>query len=159
MPWQHLMPCGLPPPIVLFYEQFLPWHASSSTVSGRGKTIDGVIPDAFGRAVRAESVPLCRLKSYSLPTIDSHHGQSKPSDVVDLIHSKAINERLDRADPLLIDAYTRGYVVPMNKWRRHGIFLNGIERRGDPRSRSPAMIASGETMDFSGLSRKTTDKH
>ncbi|HAM26805.1 MAG TPA: thymidine phosphorylase, partial [Microbacteriaceae bacterium] len=81
-------------------------------------------------------------------------------DVVDLIRVKRdrgilSTEQID----WLIDAYTRGYVADEQmSAMTMAIFLNGMERR-EIRDLTLAMIASGETMDFSGLSKKTTDKH
>ena len=81
-------------------------------------------------------------------------------DVVDLIHAKRdrgslTTEQID----WLVDAYTRGYVADEQMAAMAmAIFLNGMDRR-EIRDLTLAMIASGETMDFSGLSRKTADKH
>ena len=59
----------------------------------------------------------------------------------------------------LVDAYTRGYVADEQMAAMAmAIFLNGMERR-EIRDLTLAMIASGETMNFAGLSKKTTDKH
>ena len=59
----------------------------------------------------------------------------------------------------LVDAYTRGYVADEQMAAMAmAIFLNGMERR-EIRDLTLAMIASGETMDFSGLAKRTTDKH
>jgi thymidine phosphorylase len=59
----------------------------------------------------------------------------------------------------LVDAYTRGYVADAQmSAMAMAILLNGMERR-EIRDLTLAMIASGETMDFSGLSKRTTDKH
>lgn len=59
----------------------------------------------------------------------------------------------------LVDAYTRGYVADEQMAAMAmAIFLNGMERR-EIRDLTLAMIASGETMNFAGLSKRTTDKH
>ena len=59
----------------------------------------------------------------------------------------------------LVDAYTRGYVADEQMAAMAmAIFLNGMERR-EIRDLTLAMIASGETMNFASLSKKTTDKH
>ena len=59
----------------------------------------------------------------------------------------------------MIDAYTRGAVADEQMAAlAMAILLNGMER--DEISRwTAAMIASGERMDFSALSRPTSDKH
>ncbi|MBC7763536.1 MAG: thymidine phosphorylase, partial [Candidatus Saccharibacteria bacterium] len=81
-------------------------------------------------------------------------------DVVDLIHAKRDRGSLTTEQiGWLVDAYTRGYVADEQMAAMAmAIFLNGMERR-EIRDLTLAMIASGETMDFSGLSKKTTDKH
>ena len=81
-------------------------------------------------------------------------------DVVDLIHAKRDGGTLstDQID-WLIDAYTRGYVVPEQmSAMTMAIFLNGMSRE-EIRDLTLAMIASGERLSFDGLSKRTTDKH
>ena len=59
----------------------------------------------------------------------------------------------------VVDAYTRGTVTDEQMSAlAMAILLNGMERREIVRW-TAAMIASGERMDFSGLSRPTADKH
>jgi thymidine phosphorylase len=84
----------------------------------------------------------------------------EPFDVVDLIHSKRDRGTLSTAQiDWLVDAYTRGYVADEQMAAMAmAIFLNGMERR-EIRDLTLAMIASGETLNFSALSKKTTDKH
>jgi thymidine phosphorylase len=84
----------------------------------------------------------------------------EPFDVVDLIHAKRDGGTLDSAQVAwLIDAYTRGYVADEQMAAMAmAIFLRGMERR-EIRDLTMAMIASGETMDFGSLSKRTTDKH
>jgi thymidine phosphorylase len=81
-------------------------------------------------------------------------------DVVDLIKIKRDKGTL--ATPQinwLIDAYTRGYVGDEQMAAMTmAIFLNGMQR-DEIRDLTLAMIASGERLDFSGLSKRTTDKH
>ena len=81
-------------------------------------------------------------------------------DVVDLIHAKRDGGTLstDQID-WLVDAYTRGYVVPEQmSAMTMAIFLNGMDRQ-EIRDLTLAMIASGERLNFDGLSKRTTDKH
>jgi len=81
-------------------------------------------------------------------------------DVVDLIHTKRDGGTLstDQID-WLVDAYTRGYVVPEQmSAMTMAIFLKGMSRT-EIRDLTLAMIATGERLDFGGLSKKTTDKH
>ena len=81
-------------------------------------------------------------------------------DAVDVIRSKRDGGRLAPGQiDWVIDAYTRGVVADEQMAAlAMAILLNGMER--DEISRwTAAMIASGERMDFSGLSRPTTDKH
>ena len=59
----------------------------------------------------------------------------------------------------VVDAYTRGEVADEQMSAlAMAILLNGMDRREIARW-TAAMIASGERMDFSGLSRPTADKH
>ena len=59
----------------------------------------------------------------------------------------------------MVDAYTRGEVADEQMSAlAMAILLNGMNRREIARW-TDAMIASGERMDFSGLSRPTADKH
>jgi thymidine phosphorylase len=84
----------------------------------------------------------------------------EPFDVVDLIHTKRDGGPLrSKQISWLIDAYTRGYVVDEQmSAMAMAIFLNGMERT-EIRDLTLAMIASGETLNFDGLSKRTTDKH
>ncbi len=59
----------------------------------------------------------------------------------------------------LVDAYTKGAVADEQmSAMAMAILLNGMERE-EIRDLTMAMIASGERLDFSGLSAKTADKH
>jgi len=84
----------------------------------------------------------------------------EPFDTVDLIRTKRDGGALSTAQiNWLVDAYTRGYVADEQmSAMTMAIFLNGMER-DEIRDLTLAMIASGERLDFSGLSKKTTDKH
>ena len=84
----------------------------------------------------------------------------EPFDVVDLIHAKRDRETLSTAQiNWLVDAYTRGYVADEQMAAMAmAIFINGMERH-EIRDLTLAMIASGERMNFDGLSKRTTDKH
>ncbi|CAN5348514.1 thymidine phosphorylase [soil metagenome] len=81
-------------------------------------------------------------------------------DAVDLIRTKRDGGVLSQPQiAWLIDAYTRGYVADEQmSAMTMAIFLNGMSR-DEIRDLTMAMIASGERLDFSGLSKKTTDKH
>jgi len=81
-------------------------------------------------------------------------------DVVDLIRTKRDRGVLSTAQiDWLIDAYTRGYVADEQmSAMTMAIFLNGMER-SEIRDLTLAMIASGETLNFDGLDKPTTDKH
>jgi thymidine phosphorylase len=81
-------------------------------------------------------------------------------DVVDLIKAKRDGGSLSTAQiDWLVDAYTRGYVADEQmSAMTMAIFLNGMGR-DEIRDLTMAMIASGERLDFSGLSKRTTDKH
>lgn len=81
-------------------------------------------------------------------------------DVVDLIHTKRDGGTLstDQID-WLVDAYTRGYVVPEQmSAMTMAIYLKGMSRT-EIRDLTLAMIATGERLNFDGLSKQTTDKH
>ena len=81
-------------------------------------------------------------------------------DVVDLIHAKRDRGTLSTAQiGWLVDAYTRGYVADEQMAAMAmAIYLNGMERK-EIHDLTLAMIASGETMNFDALSKKTADKH
>jgi thymidine phosphorylase len=84
----------------------------------------------------------------------------EPFDVVDLIRTKRDRGVLS-TDQLnwMVDAYTRGYIAnEQMSAMTMAIFLNGMERQ-EIRDLTLAMVASGERLDFSRLSKKTTDKH
>ena len=85
---------------------------------------------------------------------------SEAFDAVDVIITK--RDRGELSDPQIdwvIDAYTRGVVADEQMSAlAMAILLNGMTPREIARW-TGAMIASGERMDFSGLSRPTADKH
>jgi thymidine phosphorylase len=81
-------------------------------------------------------------------------------DAVEIIITKRDGGELsdDQID-WVIDAYTRGIVADEQKAAlAMAILLNGMTRR-EIRRWTAAMIASGERLDFSELSRPTVDKH
>jgi thymidine phosphorylase len=81
-------------------------------------------------------------------------------DAVDVIRTKRDRGELsDEQIDWVIDAYTRGAVADEQMSSlAMAILLNGMTRREIARW-TAAMIASGERMDFSSLSRRTADKH
>ena len=81
-------------------------------------------------------------------------------DAVDVIRAKRDKLRLTDAQiDWVIDAYTRGAVAEEQMAALSmAILLNGMDRAETARW-TTAMIASGERMDFAGLSRPTADKH
>jgi len=81
-------------------------------------------------------------------------------DAVDLIKTKRDGGTLSTAQiDWLVDAYTRGYVADEQmSAMTMAIFLRGMSPQ-EIRDLTLAMIATGETLDFSGLSKPTTDKH
>lgn len=84
----------------------------------------------------------------------------EPFDTVDLIRTKRDGGELSTEQiDWLVDAYTRGFVVDEQmSAMTMAIFLNGMGRR-EIRDLTLAMIASGDRLDFGGLSKRTTDKH
>ncbi len=81
-------------------------------------------------------------------------------DAVDVIRDKRDHRELgdDQID-WVVDAYTRGAVADEQMSAlAMAILLNGMTRREISRW-TGAMIASGERMEFSALSRPTSDKH
>jgi len=81
-------------------------------------------------------------------------------DAVDVIRTKRDRGELsdDQID-WVVDAYTRGVVAEEQMSAlAMAILLNGMSRREIARW-TAAMIATGERMDFSSLSRPTADKH
>jgi thymidine phosphorylase len=85
---------------------------------------------------------------------------SETFDAVDVIVAKRDGHRLSDAQiDWVIDAYTRGVVAEEQMSALNmAILLNGMDRAEIARW-TAAMIASGERMDFSGLSHPTADKH
>ncbi len=81
-------------------------------------------------------------------------------DAVDVIVAKRGRQELsDGQIDWVIDAYTRGVVADEQMSSlAMAVLLNGMNRREISRW-TAAMIASGERMDFSSLSRPTSDKH
>ena len=81
-------------------------------------------------------------------------------DAVEVIVAKRDRAELtDSQIDWVIDAYTRGVVADEQMAALNmAILLNGMNRREIARW-TAAMIASGERMDFSSLSRPTSDKH
>jgi thymidine phosphorylase len=84
----------------------------------------------------------------------------EPFDVVDLIRTKRDRGMLSTEQiTWMIDAYTRGYVAAEQmSAMTMAIFLNGMSRE-EIKDLTLAMIATGDRLDFSKLSKKTTDKH
>jgi len=85
---------------------------------------------------------------------------TEPFSAVEVIVRKRDRGELSDAEiDWVIDAYTRGVVADEQMSAlAMAILLNGMDRREIVRW-TDAMIASGERMDFSGLSRPTADKH
>jgi thymidine phosphorylase len=81
-------------------------------------------------------------------------------DAVEVIVAKRDGAELDDGQiDWMVDAYTRGVVADEQMAAMAmAILLNGMSRREIARW-TAAMIASGERMDFSSLSRPTADKH
>ena len=87
-------------------------------------------------------------------------GMSPAFDAVDVICTKRDRHELsDDQIRWVIDAYTHGAVADEQMSSlAMAILLNGMTRR-EISTWTAAMIASGERMDFSSLSRPTADKH
>jgi len=85
---------------------------------------------------------------------------SESFDAVDVIvHKRDRHELSDAEIRWVIDAYTRGVVAEEQMSAlAMAVLLNGMTRR-EIATWTTAMIASGERMDFSSLSRPTADKH
>ena len=85
---------------------------------------------------------------------------SEPFDAVDLIRTKRDRGTFSAAEiDWLVDAYTRGAVADEQMSAlAMAILLNGMEFAEIARW-TQAMIASGERLDSSSLSRPTSDKH
>ena len=81
-------------------------------------------------------------------------------DAVEVIHAKRDRGTLSTSQiDWMVDAYTRGVVADEQMSAlAMAILLNGMDRR-EIADWTAAMIASGERMDFAGLSRPTADKH
>ena len=85
---------------------------------------------------------------------------TEPFSAVEVIVRKRDRGELSDAEiDWVVDAYTRGVVADEQMSSlAMAILLNGMQHREIARWTN-AMIASGERMDFSGLSRPTADKH
>ncbi|MBA2695913.1 MAG: thymidine phosphorylase, partial [Actinobacteria bacterium] len=85
---------------------------------------------------------------------------SEAFDAVDVIRAKRDRRALTSEQiAWVIDAYTREVVAEEQMSAlAMAILLNGMDRR-EIADWTAAMIASGERMDFSTLSRPTADKH
>ena len=85
---------------------------------------------------------------------------TEPFDAVEVIAAKRDGHRLSVGQiDWVVDAFTRGVVAPEQMSAlAMAILLNGMDREEISRW-TAAMIASGERMDFSVLSRPTSDKH
>ncbi len=85
---------------------------------------------------------------------------SESFDTVDIIRAKRDRQQLSSEQiAWTIDAYARGVIADEQMSAlAMAILLNGMDRR-EISDWTAAMIASGERMDFSGLSRPTADKH
>ena len=85
---------------------------------------------------------------------------SEAHDAVDVIRTKRDGHRLSDAQiDWVVDAYTRGVVADEQMSAlAMAILLRGMDRAEIARW-TVAMISSGERMDFSSLSRPTSDKH
>ncbi|WP_130013087.1 thymidine phosphorylase [Serinicoccus sediminis] len=85
---------------------------------------------------------------------------SESFDAVDIIRTKRDRGELSGEEiAWVIDAYTRDAVADEQMSAlAMAILLNGMDRR-EISDWTKAMIASGERMDFSSLSRPTADKH
>lgn len=85
---------------------------------------------------------------------------SEAFDAVDVIIAKRDRHELsDDQIRWVVDAYTRGAVAEEQMSAlAMAVLLNGMTRR-EIATWTSAMIASGERMDFSSLSRPTADKH
>ena len=81
-------------------------------------------------------------------------------DAIDVIVAKRDGLELDRAQiDWAVDAYTRGAIAEEQMSAlAMAILLNGMTRH-EIALWTDAMIRSGERMDWSGVRRKTTDKH
>ncbi|MGQ7297873.1 thymidine phosphorylase [Quadrisphaera sp. KR29] len=86
--------------------------------------------------------------------------KAEPHDAVEVIAAKRDRQQLtDSQIDWVVDAFTRGVVAPEQMSAlAMAVLLNGMDRRETARW-TAAMIASGERLDFSGLSRPTADKH
>ena len=85
---------------------------------------------------------------------------TEPHDAVEVIAAKRDRHELtDSQVDWVVDAFTRGVVADEQMSAlAMAVLLNGMSRRETSRW-TAAMIASGERLDFSGLSRPTADKH
>ncbi len=109
--------------------------------------------DDPSRQLFARHTPGCRVLG--------HDGRvSEAFDAVDVIAAKRDRGELPGAQiDWVVDAYTRGVVAEEQMAAlAMAIYLNGMTPREIARW-CDAMIRSGERLDFSGLSRPTSDKH
>ena len=143
-----IMPCGR-------CRQLLFEHGGSQLVlmTPEGeRTMDQVLPQAFG--------PDDLRHVTERPDGEPARMTTNKHDAVEVIVAKRDRGELsDSQIDWVVDAYTRGEVADEQMSAlAMAILLNGMTRREIARW-TGAMIASGERMDFSSLSRPTADKH
>lgn len=87
-------------------------------------------------------------------------GESISYSAPELIRSKRDGQRLDeRQIDWLVGAYTRGVIAEEQMAALNmAVYFQGLDGT-ELSAWTAAMIASGDRLDFSGLSRPTTDKH
>ena len=133
-------------------------------------TPEGVLPMSDGAAAGLRGRHLARtgadgVRGAPRPGDDGRRSSedghvSEAFDAVDVISAKRDRAELSDAQiDWVIDAYTRGAVAEEQMSAlAMAIYLNGMSPREIARW-ADAMIRSGERLDFSGLSRPTSDKH
>src|SRR5699024_9292382 len=140
-----------------------PWSCprrSDPTTSVRPGT--HTAPNTEGPTAEA-AIPLRPPPAGREPVHDrprSEPGTVEAFDAVDVIAAKRDGRALSKEQiDWVIDAYTRGVVAEEQMAALSmAIFINDMEA-SEIADWTQAMIASGERMDFSSLSRPTSDKH
>ena len=121
---------------------------------------DDVMTESPGPAPSAPSAAPAAAPTTAPTTAPAAAPTHEPFDAVEVIVAKRDRHELaDAQIDWVIDAYTRGVVADEQMSAlAMAILLNGMSAREIARW-TAAMIASGERMDFSSLSRPTADKH
>ncbi len=130
---------------------------SCSVATPRSEWEPEVPTTPVGHTTPAGAHNTVRHRPSTTPAPERGPSMTERHDAVEVIVAKRDGRELsDSQIDWVVDAYTRGVVADEQMSAlAMAILLNGMSRRGDLAAGPTAMIASGERMDFSSLSRPT----